>query len=250
MAGSDDTRGQLALDFARTRLTEAASLPGSDSAFGGVLADMDADTRQGVKLLTSSAVARRDVAPLTTVDGFVLTQQRIMEPILGRLSDGNRTRAQESLTLLDDVHERSETLRAGLACSTVTSAGMDELGPKLRDCVTGTNGSSAKDEAPQGQGQRVGTKPGTDAGEGTVRDQTERTGPTAVPDATGAATSGTTGTDGTTAETPGDADLSTPPTQPVTGKPLVGDPPPEQPAPDEEPDKRPLGGLLDGLFGK
>ncbi|MCA2213753.1 DUF5667 domain-containing protein [Jidongwangia harbinensis] len=250
MAGSDDTRGQLALDFARTRLAEAASLPGSDSAFGGVLADMDADTRQGVKLLTSSAVARRDVAPLTTVDGFVITQQRIMEPILDRLSAGNRTRAQESLTLLDDVQTRTETLRAGLACNTVASAGVDELGPKLRDCVTGTNGSAPKDEAPQGQGQRVGTKPNPDAGQGTARDQRERTGPTAVPDATGAATAGTTGTTATTTEAPADTDLSTPPAQQVTGEPLVGEPPPEQPAPAEEPGERPLGRLLDGLFGK
>src|SRR4029453_12157422 len=71
MAGSDVTRGQLSLDFARTRLAEAAAMPGDNAAISGVLTDMDADTRQGVKLLTGAAVAGEDTAPLTRVDGFV-----------------------------------------------------------------------------------------------------------------------------------------------------------------------------------
>src|SRR4029450_7474125 len=75
MAGSDVTRGQLSLDFARTRLTEAAALAGT-GAFAGVLNDMDADTRQGVKLLTESAVARKDPAPLNRVVGFVAAQEQ------------------------------------------------------------------------------------------------------------------------------------------------------------------------------
>ena len=62
--------------------------------FSGVLDDMDADTRQGVKLLTSSAVARKDTAPLTRVDGFVAGQRQTLEPMLDRLSRDNRERAR------------------------------------------------------------------------------------------------------------------------------------------------------------
>src|SRR5690242_6770597 len=76
MAGSDVTRGQLSLDFARTRMAEAVAMPGNDAGFGGVLDDMDADTRKGVKLLTTSAVARKDSKPLSTIDTFADQQRR------------------------------------------------------------------------------------------------------------------------------------------------------------------------------
>jgi hypothetical protein len=252
MAGSDVTRGELALDFARTRLAEATTLPGSDPAFGGVLADMDADTRQGVKLLTGSAVARRDPAPLNIVDSFVTGQRRTIEPMLGRLSDSNRTRAMESMTLLADTQQRSQTLRSGLSCGTVTSLGVDSLGPRLRECVTGTNGSPA-DETPQGQGQKAGTKPATGSGNGlgngSANDQRERSDRTTTPGTTG--TTGTTGArTGTGTAEPDRLGSSAPAADPATGKPAVDTSTPAAPPPAEKPHGSGLGGLLDGLFGK
>jgi len=136
MAGSDVTRGQLSLDFARTRLAEAAAMPGDAARFAGVLDDMDNDTRKGVKLLDTSAVARRDVKPLTVVDTFVTGQRQTLTPALNDLSAENRERAEESISLLDAISRRSDDLRAGLNCTTVVSAGVDALGPKLRDCTT------------------------------------------------------------------------------------------------------------------
>jgi hypothetical protein len=238
MAGSDVTRGELALNFARTRLAEAATLPGDESAFAGVLADMDTDTRQGVQLLTSSAVTRRDATPLATVDSFVAAQERTLEPLLGDLGADNRKRAVESMTLLEDVQQRTRSLRAGLACKTFTPIGTDALGPRLRDCPAGTNGATADADTPQGQGQRIGTKPGAETA-GTATRTTDGAGPAATPDATG------------TVRKPGGAvDRSTPPTDPATGEPAPADPATEEPVPAEEPDDGVLGGLLDGIFGK
>ena len=68
LASSDLSRGQLFLDFARTRLDEAATLRGDRLGFSAVLDDMDADTRQGVRLLTTAAAQRADPAALDAVD--------------------------------------------------------------------------------------------------------------------------------------------------------------------------------------
>lgn len=175
MAGSDVTRGQLSLDFARTRLAEAAAMTGADPAFAHVLNDMDADTRQGVRLLNGSAVARRDNGPLNTVDGFVTSQRNTLTPVLGRLSPANRERAQASLALLDAVHRRTDLLRTGLACHPVAAAGPDELGPRLTDCADGTGAATSLDR-PQGAGARQSVKPGI-AGKA----RPERTDPPVAP---------------------------------------------------------------------
>jgi hypothetical protein len=142
MAGSDVTRGQLSLDFARTRLAEATALPGNAKEFGSVLNDMDNSTRKGVSLLTTSAVARKDSKPLTAVDNFAAGQQRTLDPVLSRLSDANRTRALASISLLDAVRQRVDDLRGALSCSSVSPIGTDTLGPKLHSCATQPNNDS------------------------------------------------------------------------------------------------------------
>jgi hypothetical protein len=143
MAGSDVTRGQLSLDFARTRLNEAAAMAGDDQAFGGVLDDMDNDTTKGVGLLTTSAVARHDVQPLTTVGNFAAGQQRTFSPVLSKLSATNRARALTSISLLDAVQQRVDDLHSGLSCTSATSIGSDALGPKLKGCTTQPNGEAS-----------------------------------------------------------------------------------------------------------
>ncbi|ROP31770.1 DUF5667 domain-containing protein [Couchioplanes caeruleus] len=152
MAGSDVTRGQLSLTFARNRLTEAAEMDGDDPKFRDALDDMDADTKQGVKLLHSAAVTRREAAGLASVDSFVDRQRRVLTSAQGRLDPANRARATESLTLLDAVEQRTENLRDGLACDSVTPSGSDALGPKLKSCRAGASASERR------QGQAQGDK--------------------------------------------------------------------------------------------
>jgi hypothetical protein len=201
MAGSDDTRGQLSLDFARTRLAEAAAMRGDDPAFGRVLNDMDADTKKGVRLLTGSAVTRSQPAELTTVDGFVNRQRHTLQPVLEKLSPANEERALESVALLDDVHDRTTSLRAGLACPTRVRVGADALGPKLKNCLYGTDDATSTDR-PRGTAGKTATKPGGSAVTGKTKP--ERTTPAADPGATGPADRST----GTAAD-PDDTDPDT-----------------------------------------
>ena len=175
IAGSDATRGQLSLDFARTRLAEAVAMPGNDAEFGRVLDDMDVSTRKGVRLLNTSAVSRKDTKPLTTIDGFVTGQRQTLTPVLGKLSEAGRGRALTSLALLDDVHRRADDLRTGLNCSPVLSAGSDLLGPKLKDCTTGANSATTQGRSSGHSGRST---PRTSK-EPKVRP--ERSGPTGAP---------------------------------------------------------------------
>jgi hypothetical protein len=232
MAGSDATRGQLSLDFARTRLAEAAAMPGDAAGFAGVLADMDADTRKGVRLLNTAAVAHHDVKPLATVDTFAQKQRQTLAPVLDKLSSANRERAATSLSLLDTVNRRTDDLRAGLNCSSVLSTGSDTLGPKLKDCTTTADGTAT-------------TRPSGHSGKPTTRDpreskvKPERTDPAATPTET---------TDAVTPDAAPD-DAATPADlAPRGGTPATSGSP--APADDDEPQENtPLGDLLGNLFG-
>nr|WP_250003350.1 DUF5667 domain-containing protein [Actinoplanes sp. M2I2] len=184
MAGSDVTRGQLSLDFASTRLAEAASMPGNDTSFGGVLDDMDADTRKGVKLLTTSAVARKDRKPLSTIDTFVEQQRQTLSPALGRLSEANQERAQASIGLLDSVSKRAENLRTGLSCDNAVPAGADVLGPKLKNCATDAGQDNhATPSRPSGQNSKHAPRPGGHGDVKTPRRSDPAIAPTASADA-------------------------------------------------------------------
>jgi len=227
MAGSDVSRGQLSLDFAKTRLAEAASMAGDAAGFGGVLDDMDNDTRKGVRLLDTSAVARRDVRPLATVDAFVNRQRQTLMPVMDKLSPANQERAASSLALLDTVGRRADDLRAGLNCSAVQSAGADELGPKLRDCTTSAAGTAS--------GKTNGR-----SGKSTTRDpreskvKTERANPAATPDA----------------ENPDVPASSAEPALPPGGTPVTSESPAVTSTTDAGTDsKGGLGGLLGSIFG-
>lgn len=154
MAGSDITRGQLSLGFARTRLDEAAALAGDSPDFPPVLDDMDNDTRQGIRVLTTSAMARKDATPLDAIETFVTGQRHVIAPLLDRLATGNRTRAMTSMGLLDDIVRRADGLRSALGCDSDATAGSDSLGPRPRACWVGSESDSPGDHKP-GQGQEI-----------------------------------------------------------------------------------------------
>ncbi|HEX9999670.1 MAG TPA: DUF5667 domain-containing protein [Actinoplanes sp.] len=175
MAGSDVTRGQLSLTFARNRLAEAAAMVHGGVGFGAVLNDMDADTLKGVKLLHTLAVARRDTKPLAAVDDFANRQSQTLLPVLERLGSVDRERAMNSLTLLDSVRQRSGDLRAGLACTPITPAGTDRLGPKLRDCAANAGGAATS--RPSGHSGKSTAKPKV------TKAKPERSAPTVAPNA-------------------------------------------------------------------
>ncbi|WCN81030.1 DUF5667 domain-containing protein [Micromonospora sp. LH3U1] len=134
LASSDISRGQLFLDFARTRLGEAAKLRGDRIGYSAVLDDMDADTRQGVRLLTAAAVQRAEPGSLDTLNIFVSGQRRAVSALLDGSTRVDRERTQRSLLLLDTIRERSDTLRAAIACGLPAPTASDALGPDPSAC--------------------------------------------------------------------------------------------------------------------
>ncbi|TDC82134.1 hypothetical protein E1193_12705 [Micromonospora sp. KC606] len=134
LASSNLSRGQLFLDFARTRLTEAATLRDDLPGFTAVLEDMDADTRQGVRLLTAAAAQRSDTAGLDAVNTFVTRQRRAVGGLLDGADRAERDRVRRSLALLDAIRKRSDALRAAIACGLPTPAAGDALGPTPTAC--------------------------------------------------------------------------------------------------------------------
>ncbi|MEU8424375.1 DUF5667 domain-containing protein [Micromonospora sp. NPDC048835] len=134
LASSDISRGQLFLDFARTRVGEAAKLRGDRIGYSAVLDDMDADSRQGVRLLTSAAVQRAEPGSLDTLNAFVSSQRRAVRGLLDESTRVDRERTQRSLLLLDSIRERSDDLRAAIACGLPAPAASDALGPAPNAC--------------------------------------------------------------------------------------------------------------------
>ncbi|MFI1991337.1 DUF5667 domain-containing protein [Actinoplanes sp. NPDC020271] len=232
IAGSDASRGQLSLDFARNRLQEATTMGGNADGFRDVLDDMDADTRKGVKLITTAAVSRKDPTQLNTLDSFVKEQRTTFEPALANLSTVNRERALTSLGLLQDVTQRTEMLRTGLDCEKLVPAGTDQLGPKLRGC-----GDEPTDKTPP-----TGTHNGSDgaktakpSGQNTTSAKPTPTGSTAKP----GTTAGVTGKSQKTKS----AQVSTAPT--TSSAPAATQPPGDGV---ESGDDGVLGGLLGNIF--
>jgi hypothetical protein len=145
LSSSQLNRGQLYLDFAKTRINEVATGRGD---LAGVLAEMDDETRQGVRLLTTAAVERRDPASLDTIDTFVAEQRHTIAGILDALTGGARTRTVGSLQLLDEIKKRVDGLRSSLSCGDTTSSGADNLGPIPSGCVAQNPSTASISTAP------------------------------------------------------------------------------------------------------
>lgn len=222
LASSDLSRGELYLDFARTRLDEAATMTG---ALGPVLDDMDHATVSGVRLLTGTAVTERDPAALDLIDRFAATQRELLDQLAGA-RPAERDRIAASLALLDDVTERSERLQEGLACSLVEAVRHDSLGPLLGEC-------------PQSSSPRARSQP-----------PSQQPAPTAprYPTDSGPAHPAPADLDPSAEPRPVESERPTPSPGVVLLTPGVGEvspsPTPSAPPPADEPGRR---GLLDGL---
>jgi hypothetical protein len=126
LAGSDVSKGELYLEFARNRLHEVR---GTEAPRAGAFDDMDSETRDGVRLLLSDAIGRHDSTALDAIDGF-LRAQRVE---LARF--GGNARVLQSVALLERVAARSAAVRANLGCATGTGTA-DDLGPLAPACPT------------------------------------------------------------------------------------------------------------------
>jgi len=134
LASSDLSRGQLYLEFARTRLSEAHAVRTNAPGFSSALADMDANTVDGVRLLTTSAMGPGGASALDTVDRFVEDQKYLVNQLTALVDGASRQRVDASMTLLDGISTRSHALRASLACGAGATSAVDALGPAAAPC--------------------------------------------------------------------------------------------------------------------
>ncbi|GHJ46264.1 hypothetical protein Cs7R123_36060 [Catellatospora sp. TT07R-123] len=133
LAGSDLSRGRLYLEFARTRLQEAHAVRGAEG-FTDALRDMDGDTRQGIKMLLTSAIERGDTGALDSVDRFVGDQRMLVAQLLDDATGTGRDKVTDSLRLLDQIEKRSADARTAMACG-AASVGSDKLGAVPGTCA-------------------------------------------------------------------------------------------------------------------
>ncbi len=216
LAGSDINSGQLYLEFARKRATEAVAVRHDPNRLIRVLTDLDRQTRSGVALLDSTAVSRRDAAPLAKVNAFVARQRPDVAGLLSGLNGNARTRALQSLALVDEVERRSGELRRLLLCTAGRTVQRDALGPIPQNCsampggpVTVPSGGSGNGRSTEGAHspprsstsaspkgsapQAPGSSPSESAGRGLLPGVPGVPGSTARPSASSSPTPGTDG---------------------------------------------------------
>jgi Domain of unknown function (DUF5667) len=127
---SDMVRGQLYLEFAGTRATEARAEHGDPVDLAKLLGDMDKQTVAGVQLLTAWAAEHQDQRVLDYVDAWITIQRTR----LAWLDSGpGAARVEQSAALLAAVGARSARLRAALACKAGTGR-PDSFGPVPGAC--------------------------------------------------------------------------------------------------------------------
>lgn len=138
VAGSDTSKGMKYLKFASSRVHESSKLAGASqsdphtaSLVASALRSADSDVRNGVRLLTNTAVAQTSADPLTKISGWLSEQRTQLATLAPRLPAGPaRSQASSSLALLQQVALRTRQLKAELGCSCLSQANADELGPR------------------------------------------------------------------------------------------------------------------------
>nr|BFE63599.1 hypothetical protein GCM10020063_081250 [Dactylosporangium thailandense] len=159
LAGSDISRGQLYLEFARTRLDEAQAVK-DPTGLSSVLDDMDGETLEGVRLLTATAMTHKDTAALDAIDGFVTNQRGAAERLKTGTSGDARTRASKSVTLLDEIDHRSKALRPLVKCGSAAVTAPDSLGPVPGSAACRPSGKTGNGTSNQQPGAPVQGNPG------------------------------------------------------------------------------------------
>ena len=125
LAGSDVSRGNLYLDFAGSRLREAAQV-GSDWT-DRMFTDMNDETAAGVVLLVSAAAAGDDTA-ISAIRAFVDAQRKLLASYAAS-EPSSVPQVRHSMALLDQVSARADAAAAALARGCGLGPTTDSLGP-------------------------------------------------------------------------------------------------------------------------
>ncbi|MQM28368.1 DUF5667 domain-containing protein [Glycomyces albidus] len=207
LAGNDLGRAQLYLEFARTRIQEAALVADDDEAAANALGDAATELKSASALLGELAVSNGDPAPLDYLDLFANEHRWVLDDLVSGLDGEARDAGEELASVLEAAALRSVELRGALDC-TDPGGDSDELGPIPGSCaqnaVDGT--PDAEPGASSGTGEDTGGDPATgepdedqDGGAATGADPSEDEG-TPLSDPTGGGTSSPVGDDTTGTE--------------------------------------------------
>lgn len=157
LALAGDSRGQVLLDMARTRLEEVRALGDDSGRVIETLETMDAQTTEAAAWLTDRAVSAEDDAPLETLDDWAEVQSVSLAAAQPELPAAAQDDAAESLALLADIGTRADGLRAALDCAAgPATVGTDDLGPVPGLCLP----EGADPATPGGELPGGGTDPG------------------------------------------------------------------------------------------
>jgi Domain of unknown function (DUF5667) len=156
LTSGDDGKGGKHLQYAADRIGDIESLAArypdlADSPVGDYLtafADFDADARAGTADLTSYATDHGD-GVLTTLRTWATQQADRIKQVEARLPATARTRAAQSVALLDRIIQRANAITARNSCFTITSGATDDLGvlPATGRCDTAAS-ATASNEVP------------------------------------------------------------------------------------------------------
>jgi len=177
-----EAKGKRHLEFARTRLHEVEALAGRSSALGGftpgqpaalghlsseaktstivaTLRDMDAETRAGAEDLLAAYADSETAEPLEALDAFTRDQFDDLKDVVPALPTDAQPRAEQSLSLLTVVADR--TRQAALGAGNTPTTGPGSSGQPTRS--PGASAKPAKTHNP---------KPGHHGGSGSAAPST------------------------------------------------------------------------------
>ena len=248
LALAGDSRGQVLLDLARTRLDELGDLDSDAGRAESTLATMDDQTREGAAWLAARALDTASAAPLDDLSGWAAEQSVRLSAVRGEVPAPAADDVDGSLTLLGEITRRAEALRTDLACPNgPVTAGADRLGPVTAGCLPAASG-------PGGAPEPIRPAPGGTAPEAVptpapsipVLPPTAPAGPTGSQPAPGTVPSPVvTGAPTPRTSTPGGLLPSLPPVLPAPTAPVTTTPPPVVGVPIPQ---LPLGLCLGGLI--
>lgn len=137
LALAGDSRGQVLLDLARTRLDELGELDDDAALAESTLATMDEQTVEGAFWQTTRAVESGDTAQLDELAGWTAEQSTQLGVTRSEVPAAATGDVDASLALLSDIAARVDGLRGAFQCeSGPATSGTDDLGPVPAPCPT------------------------------------------------------------------------------------------------------------------
>lgn len=156
LAGDDLGKAQLYLEFARTRIEEAAAVGDDEEAVAAALRDAASELRSGTALLGEVAVASNDPSPLDYVDLFTNEHRWVLGEMVSGLGGEALEAGEELIDVVEAAAVRSVELRGSLDC-TDRGGASDVLGPIPGACVQNSVNATPPIEAGEsGGGETAG----------------------------------------------------------------------------------------------